>query len=97
MTNNEEQVRLGKDAALVLDNAAFQLAIKSMHTEITRMWKRCNVRDTEGQQLILQMSKCAELFESSLKGLIDSGKFAQNELNIEKARQPKSLLRKVIG
>lgn len=97
MTNNEEQVRLGKDAALVLDNAAFQLAIKGMHEEITRAWKKCDVRDSEGQRLMLQMSKCAELFETHIIGLVERGKFAQNELNIEKARQPKSWVRKVIG
>lgn len=97
MTNNEEEVRLGKDALLVLGNEAFKLAITSMHDEITRMWKTCDVRDAEGQRLMLQMSKCAELFESNIIGLIERGKFAQNELNIDKARQPKSWMRKVVG
>lgn len=97
MTELEQQTRIGKDAAIVLENAAYQQSIKQMHEAINTNWRQCDVRDAEGQRLLLQMSKVAALFEANLNGLIERGKFAQNQLDLEKAREPKSWVRKVIG
>lgn len=97
MTELEQQTRIGKDAAIVLENAAYQQSIKQMHEAINANWRQCDVRDAEGQRLLLQMSKVAALFEANLNGLIERGKFAQNQLDLEKAREPKGWMRKVIG
>jgi hypothetical protein len=46
------------------------------------------------------MSKVADLFELSLKGLVERGKFAKSKLDLDSLRaqkEPKSWVRKVIG
>ncbi len=85
MTNSDE-VRIARNAADVLENEAYKLAMKAMKDQIVVQWKACNVRDTEGQRLHLQLANLAENFEQILAGYIARGDFAQHRIDIDKQR-----------
>ena len=59
MTENQT-VRIGSDAALVLENPAFRLAMDQVKSEVVERWKDCSVRDKEGQLLLLQLAKLTD-------------------------------------
>lgn len=82
----QQQVLRGQEAAQVLDNEAFKLAMASLKTSVLDQWKNCPIRDTEGQVLLLQLAKLTDKFESILIGMVESGKFAQHKIDIDKLR-----------
>lgn len=76
----------GEDAQRVLDSAAYQAAMQAMKAQIIEQWKACPVRDAEGQTLLLQLAKLADKFEGILSGLVQAGKFAQHQINLDSER-----------
>lgn len=99
MTEHQTVLR-GQEAAQVLDNEAFKLAMASLKTSVLDQWKNCPIRDTEGQVLLLQLAKLTDKFESILIGMVESGKFAQHRLDIDKLRnesKAQRFVRKVVG
>lgn len=90
---NEQIVTRGFEASQVLDNPAFKEAIDTLKMDIVTEWKRCPVRDKEGQMLLLQLIKLADKFEGMLIGRIESGKLAQHKIDIDSARD-ESIIRK---
>ena len=82
----QQTTSLGNNAQDVLDNEAFKLAMGRMHSEIVKQWENCPVRDKEGQTLILQMKKCAKLFEENLYSILRAGEYAQHKIDLEAAR-----------
>ena len=96
----QQQVLRGQEAAQVLDNEAFKLAMASLKTSVLDQWKNCPIRDTEGQVLLLQLAKLTDKFESILIGMVESGKFAQHRIDIDKLRnesKAQRFMRKVTG
>lgn len=90
---NEQIVMQAMEAAQVLDNPAFRKAIDNMKQEIISEWKKCPVRDREGQMLLLQLIKLADKFEGSLIGMIEGGKLAQHKIDIDSVRD-ENIIRK---
>lgn len=78
------QALRGIDASQVLDNPAYQEAMAALHQEIVDEWRRCPVRDVEGQKLLLQLAKLATKFEKVLAGMVEAGKLAQLDLDAER-------------
>ena len=78
--------RRGKDAALVLDNEAFKLAMGSLKASVLEQWKSCPVRDREGQVLLLQLAKLTDKFEAILTGMIENGKYAEHKIEMDALR-----------
>jgi predicted nucleic acid-binding protein len=74
----------GVDARQVLENPAYQAAMKTMKEQIVREWAECPVRDVEGQKLLLQLHKLAVKFENMLTGMVETGKLAQMNLDAER-------------
>ena len=96
----QQQVLRGQEAAQVLDNEAFKLAMQSLKTSVLEQWKACPIRDSEGQVLLLQLAKLTDKFESILIGMVESGKFAQHQIDIDKLRNEpaaRKFVRKVLG
>ena len=96
----QQQVLRGQEAAQVLDNEAFKLAMQSLKTSVLEQWKACPIRDSQGQLLLLQLAKLTDLFEGTLIGMIESGKYAQRQIDIDKLRNEPSarkFVRKVLG
>ena len=99
MTENQT-VRMGSDAALVLENPAFRLAMDQVKSEVVERWKDCSVRDKEGQLLLLQLAKLTDRFESILIGTVEAGKLAKHQLDLAKLRdesKPRQFMRRVIN
>jgi predicted nucleic acid-binding protein len=74
----------GVDARQVLENPAYQAAMKTMKEQIVKEWAECPVRDIEGQKLLLQLHKLAVKFENMLTGMVETGKLAQMNLDAER-------------
>ena len=88
-----QTAQLGKIAERLKENDAYIAAIKAMHDQINLQWKNTPLRDTEGLMAISQLSRCADIFESNLSGLIEAGKFAQNKINLDNARNESGVKR----
>ncbi len=101
VTNTDHKdVLRGKEAAMVLDNEAFKLAMASLKASVIEQWKGCPIRDREGAALLLQLSKLTDKFEGLLVGMLRNGEFAQRKIDLDKMRdesKPRQLLRKVAG
>ena len=78
--------RRGKDAALVLDNEAFKLAMGSLKASVLEQWKACPIRDREGQMLLLQLAKLTDRFEAVLVGMVQNGKLAEHQIDLDALR-----------
>lgn len=94
----QQTVQRAQEAALVLDNPAYQEAMSSLKEAVIQQWKDCPVRDREGQLLLLQLAKLADKFDSILKGMIETGKLAQHRIDLDRERNEsiaKRFLRKV--
>lgn len=91
--DNHKEVLLGKDAAAILDNAAYQTAIKALKDAVVEQWKECPIRDKEGQLLLLQLAKLTDKFESIFQGLIENGKFAAHKIELDRIRDESPIQR----
>ncbi|MEY4756335.1 MAG: hypothetical protein RJA34_1233 [Pseudomonadota bacterium] len=94
-----QQAQRGLEASQVLDNPAYTAAMALLKEEIVSQWKNCPVRDREGQILLLQLAKMADKFDGILKGLVESGKFAQSKLGMDEFRnesRARQMLRRVM-
>lgn len=80
------EARLGKEAEAVLDSEAFKLAMSALKDGVIEQWKQCPIRDKEGQSLLLQLAKLTDRFEGLFIGMVESGKFAQNKLDMDSLR-----------
>jgi hypothetical protein len=94
----QQTVQRATEAALVLDNPAYQEAMSQLKSVVIQQWKDCPVRDREGQLLLLQLAKLTDKFEAILKGMIETGKLAQHRIDLDRERNDslaKRFLRKV--
>lgn len=84
---NDQQIAThGVYASQVLENPAYQEAMKLLREQVVAAWKDCPVRDAEGQLLLLQLAKLTDKFEAILNGAVESGKLADHRLKIDELR-----------
>lgn len=84
---NDQQIAThGVYASQVLENPAYQEAMKLLREQVVEAWKDCPVRDAEGQLLLLQLAKLTDKFEAILKGAVESGKLADHRLKLDELR-----------
>lgn len=50
---NQQIAQKGFEASQVLDNPAYKAAMGALRAEVIDAWKKCPVRDKEGQVLLL--------------------------------------------
>jgi hypothetical protein len=84
---------MGIHAAQVLENPAFNEALRLMREDVLNQWKACPIRDREGQMLLLQAAKLTDKVESTLRGMLEAGKLASAKLDIEAARSESKVKR----
>jgi hypothetical protein len=82
----QQTVELARNAAEVIDNEAYKQAMAGLKAQIVAQWKDCPVRDQEGALLLLQLAKLAEKFEGILTGMVQAGKLAQHQINLDGER-----------
>lgn len=92
---NQQIAQQGFEANQVLDNPVYQKAMSSLKEEIVRQWKECPVRDKEGQLLLLQLAKLADKFDGILRGMLESGKLAQHQIDLDSVRNESTLRRMI--
>ena len=71
----------------------------ALRAEVVEAWKKCPVRDKEGQVLLLQLAKLTDKFEGVLSGMVEGGKFAQRQLELDDMRNEsagRKLMRRVL-
>lgn len=98
-TDNDAVAMRGKEARQVLDNPAYQAAMKALHEQIVQQWGECPIRDTEGQRLLLQLKKLAVKFESTLAAYVEAGRMAQHAIDVEDERNEsgaRKLMRRIL-
>ncbi len=96
---NQQQAQRGLEASQVLDNPAYRAAMDALRAEVIEAWKKCPVRDKEGQVLLLQLAKLTDKFEGVLSGMVEGGKFAQRQLELDDMRNEsagRKLMRRVL-
>lgn len=96
---NQQQAQRGLEASQVLDNPAYRAAMDALRAEVVEAWKKCPVRDKEGQVLLLQLAKLTDKFEGVLSGMVEGGKFAQRQLELDELRNEsagRKLMRRVL-
>ena len=96
---NQQIAQKGLEASQVLDNPAYRAAMDALRAEVVEAWKKCPVRDKEGQVLLLQLAKLTDKFEGVLSGMVEGGKFAQRQLELDDMRNEsagRKLMRRVL-
>ncbi len=91
--SNQRLADLGEDARRVLENPAFNEALRLMAEEAVAQWKACPVRDREGQLLLLQAARITDKVAETLRGMLESGKMAKALIDIDDARSESKLKR----
>lgn len=98
--NEHLQVLRGQEAAQVLENEAFKSALETLRQNGIDALLDCPIRDAEGRLLLAQYVKIVDKFKAELISLIESGKFAQHQIDLEKIRnesKSQRFVRKVLG
>lgn len=96
---NQQQAQRGLEASQVLDNPAYKAAMEALRAEVVEAWKKCPVRDKEGQVLLLQLAKLTDKFEGVLTGMVEGGKFASRQMELDELRNEsagRKLMRRVL-
>jgi hypothetical protein len=87
MKRADQQVAtLGIEARQVLENPAFNEAFDRMKSAIFQAWSKCELRDAEGQRLLLQQAKVVDRVRTTLYGMIEQGKLAQAKIDADDLR-----------
>lgn len=75
----EVQTR-GLRAAELLQNDLLQEALRAIEAEVVAQWLDCPARDAEGKEALWQLGKTAHKFRNLLRGYVESGKLATEQL-----------------
>lgn len=93
MDNQHEQAMRGAEARQVIDSPAYQLAMTLLKESVDKEWRKADVRDREGQMLLLQFRKTVDRFEQILAGMVDTGRYAERKIVDDKIRNENALRR----
>lgn len=96
---NQQIAQRGLEASQVLDNPAYKAAMDALRVEVVEAWKKCPVRDKEGQVLLLQLAKLTDKFEGVLSGMVEGGKFASRQMELDDLRNEsaaRKMMRRVL-
>lgn len=85
----------GIEAQQVLDNPAYADAMRLLKESVDKEWRKADVRDMEGQRLLLQFRKTVDRFEQILTGMVDSGRYAERQLIDDETRNESAMRRAV--
>lgn len=100
MTNDHKDVMRGKEAQMVLDNAAFASAFAMLKAAIDEKRAQVSVRDPQGLVIAALWERVHKDFEAILVGMVKNGEFSQRRIDMDKLRdEPKArqFMRKVLG
>lgn len=93
MSQLNEQATRGLEAQQVIDNPAYQHAMTLLKDTVDKEWQKADVRDMEGQRLLLQFRKTVDRFERILSGMVETGRYADRKIVDDKLRNESALRR----
>ena len=93
--NKQQQATRGLEAQQVIENPAYAEAMRLLKESVAKEWRKSDVRDMEGQRLLLQFSKTVDRFEQILTGMVDSGRYAERQIVDDEIRNESALRRAV--
>lgn len=91
------QKSFGEEAARLLENPAFNEMFDRVERDAYEAWAAGDVRDTEGQRLLLQQVKVMKHLRATLFGMVEQGKLASSKLPIADILGENPLQRTVRG
>jgi len=83
---NQQIVDMGEDARRVLENPAFNEALRLMSEDAVERIKACPIRDREGMLLLAQAARLTDKVAETLRGMLEAGKMAGAQIDIDSAR-----------
>ncbi|PZQ77946.1 MAG: hypothetical protein DI563_01955 [Variovorax paradoxus] len=86
---------LGVEAQRLLENPAFLAIFDRMRDSVQHAWRNADLRDTEGQQLLLQQAKIIDRIQETALGMVQSGKLADSRIR-ESGLRTESLAKRVL-
>ena len=78
----EERVR-GNQAQYILDNEAFKEAMTIMKARVLQAWKETSLQNTEERDFYWLQIKAIDALEINLKTMLETGKMASIQMEIE--------------
>lgn len=85
----------GEYALTLLENELLKEALSAIKAEVVDQWANCPARDAEGKEALWQLMKTAQKFENILRGYIETGKLAKEQMaRFEKESKLKQFLRR---
>jgi ABC-type metal ion transport system substrate-binding protein len=79
MKQHDEVLRAHKAQAL-LDDELLNEALDAIDAAVIEQWEACPARDAEGKEALWQLKKTASKFRNILRGYIENGKLATEQL-----------------
>jgi hypothetical protein len=80
----EEALRRSNQARQVFEQPIVQETLDFMEREILEQWIGCPVRDSEARERLWQMAVATRKFRELLRGTMDSGKLAAEQISRKK-------------
>ncbi len=77
----EEALRRAKQAEQVFTAPIVKETLDFMEREVMEAWMACPVRDVEAREALWRMAVTTRKFRDLLKGTMESGKLALDEIN----------------
>jgi hypothetical protein len=93
--SDHQLATLGAEAKDVLNNPAFNEALRLMREGAYATFKATSVKDREGLVLVAQAARLTDAVESTLRGILQSGKMAQSRIDLSRASEESRLRRGV--
>ena len=95
----DQIIARGREASAVLENEAFKSAMSALKSSVLTEWKKCPIRDQQGQVLLLQLAKLTDKFEAMLTGMVETGQYELKKLELDSVRDEpaaRRFMRKVL-
>lgn len=80
----EEALRRANQAAQVFEQPIVKETLDFMEKEIMEAWTTCPVRDVEAREALWRMAVTTKKFRDLLKGTMESGKLAMDDIRRKK-------------
>lgn len=90
---DQEMITRSREAAEVLNNAAYKAAIATLKDQVVQQWRDCPIRDHEGQLLLLQLAKLTEKFGAILTSMVEAGPMAEMKISLDSERNESKVQR----
>ena len=91
----EEQLRKAVGAERLFKDAMLQETLDVMERDIHTAWTGCPVRDVEGREALWRMAVTTRKFRDLLRGTMESGKLAAEQIRQKEESLKDRAVRKV--